>query len=135
MHPQVFDTQFRERSRRVRTWGLGLLTVAAALWVWCAVLLTTSYEVESEVAHRSVECEPRLLTDRGTANEGSFKDPCGDERDWPEALTVLGLSIPLSVAGAVLLTYGLVCVRVSEHAADLARWELLAAREKGAADA
>ncbi|MEU3661315.1 hypothetical protein AB0E77_16390 [Streptomyces sp. NPDC032940] len=134
MHPQVFDTRFRERCRLIRTWGLGLLTLAAALWVWCAVLLVTDYEAESARESRTVECESRLFTDGGTANEGRFKDPCGDERDWPEALAVLGLSVPLALAGAVLLTYGLVCVRVSEHAADLARWEELAARENGAAD-
>ncbi|MCG8969303.1 hypothetical protein [Streptomyces sp. CL12-4] len=134
MHPQVFDMRFRERGRRARTVGLGLLAVATVLWVWCGVLLATSYEVEPEHARRPVECESRLFTDGGTANDGRAEDPCGDERDWPEALAVLGLSVPLSVAGAVLLTYGLLGVRVSEHAAELARLQELAAREKGEAD-
>ncbi|GGQ83172.1 hypothetical protein [Streptomyces flaveolus] len=135
MHPQVFDMRFRERGRRARALGLGLLAVATVLWVWCGVLLATSYEVEPEHARRPVECESRLFTDEGTANNGRTEDPCGDERDWPEALAVLGLSVPLSVAGAVLVTYGLLGVRVSEHAAELARLQELAAREKGEADA
>ncbi|MFH8974868.1 hypothetical protein [Streptomyces sp. NPDC017890] len=135
MHPQVFDMQFRERGRRTKSFGFGLLAVATLLWVWCGVLLTTPYEIEREYSTHPVECESRLFTDDGTANEGPSKDPCGDERDWPEVLALLGLSIPVSVAGAVLLTYGLIGVRVSEHAADLARLQELADRGKGRADA
>ncbi|MGC9497381.1 hypothetical protein [Streptomyces sp. WG7] len=135
MHPQVFDMRFRERGRRTTSFGFGLLAVAAVLWVWCGVLLTTPYEADRTYATNPVECEARLFTDDGTANEGPFKDPCGDERDWPEALALLGLSVPVSVGGAVLLTYGLIGVRVSEHAAELARLHELAARDKGEADA
>ncbi|MEU3730831.1 hypothetical protein AB0E81_15620 [Streptomyces sp. NPDC033538] len=131
MHPQVFDMRFRERGRRTRSIGFGLLAVASVLWVWCGVLLATPYEIEREYSTSPTECESRLFTDDGTANEGPAKDPCGDERDWPEALTLLGLSVPLSVAGAVLLTYGLIGVRVSEHAAELARLQELAGRDKG----
>ncbi|MGC9377896.1 hypothetical protein [Streptomyces sp. MH13] len=127
--------RFRERSRRTTSFGLGLLAVAAVLWVWCGVLLTTPYEVDRAYATNPVECESRLFTDDGTANEGPSKDPCGDERDWPEALALLGLSVPVSVGGAVLLTYGLIGVRVSEHAAELARLHELAGRDKGEADA
>ncbi|MEU0227000.1 hypothetical protein ABZ177_21890 [Streptomyces sp. NPDC006284] len=133
MHPHVFDTRFRERGRRTMSWGFGLLAVAALLWGWCAVLLTTPYEVDRAHFARAVECEPRLSTDDGTANEGPSKDPCGDARDWPEALALLGLSVPVSVAGAALLTYGLLGVRVSEHAAELARLHELAARDRGQA--
>ncbi|WP_345588065.1 hypothetical protein [Streptomyces marokkonensis] len=135
MHPQVFDMQFRERGRRTRSIGFALLAVAGVLWVWCGVLLATPYEVERKYSTSPLECESRLFTDDGTANEGPAKDPCGDERDWPEALTLLGLSVPLSVAGAVLLTYGLVGVRVSEHAADLDRLRELVGRDRGQADA
>lgn len=115
--------------------GFVLLAVAALLWVWCGVLLTTPYEVDRARAADPVECESRLFTEDGTANEGPAKDPCGDERDWPEVLALLGLSVPVSVAGAVLLTSGLLGVRVSEHAAELARLRELAERDKGPANA
>lgn len=116
-------------------WGFGLLAVATLLWVWCGVLLTTPYEIDRAHSAHAVECEPRLFTDDGAANEGPSKDPCGDERDWPEALAVLGLSVPVSVAGAALLAYGLLGVRVSEHAAELARLHELATRDRGQATA
>ncbi|WP_244902913.1 hypothetical protein [Streptomyces ambofaciens] len=131
----MFDTRFRERGRRTMGWGFGLLAVATLLWVWCGVLLTTPYEIDRAHSAHAVECEPRLFTDDGTANEGPSKDPCGDERDWPEALAVLGLSVPVSVAGAALLAYGLLGVRVSEHAAELARLHELATRDRGQATA
>lgn len=127
--------RFRERGRRARAWGFGLLAVATLLWVWCGVLLATPYEIDREYSDYPVECESRLLTDDGTANEGPSQDPCGDERDWPEALALLGLSVPVSVAGAVLLSCGFLGVRMSEHAAELARLHELAARDKGQADA
>ncbi|AQS71332.1 hypothetical protein B1H29_34580 [Streptomyces pactum] len=123
--------RFRERSRRTTGLGFGLLAVATLLWVWCGVLLTTPYEIDRAYSTDPVECEARLFTDDGTANEGASQDPCGDERDWPEALALLGLSVPVSVAGGVLLTTGLLGARVSEHAAELARLRELAARDKG----
>jgi hypothetical protein len=76
---------------------VGLVALAALLWTWCALLLLTPYEVEEKPDDPYPEqCESRLLTDRGTANEGLWKgDLCQNERDWPEALAVLGLSVPL----------------------------------------
>ncbi|MFJ7181082.1 hypothetical protein ACIQXA_32885 [Streptomyces massasporeus] len=64
-----------------------------------------------------VECEPRLMTERGTANEGlGHGDYCQNEPDWPEAVAVLALSVPVSVAGAVPFTSGSVNRRMSAHA-------------------
>lgn len=95
--------------------------MAALLWGWCAVLLLTPYDVEREPGDKyPVECESRLTTDRGTANDGVRRgDFCADERDWPEALAVLDLSVPVSVAGAVLFTGGQVGLRLSAHAQAL----------------
>ncbi|MDG9683003.1 hypothetical protein QC334_09660 [Streptomyces sp. DH18] len=36
-----------------------------------------------------------------------------DERDWPEALAVLGLSLPVSLVGTALFTTGQVSRRMS----------------------
>ncbi|MEU0177780.1 hypothetical protein ABZ178_31190 [Streptomyces massasporeus] len=59
------------------------------------------------------------MTDRGTANEGLWKgDLCQNERDWPEALALLGLPVPVpvSVVGVALFTIGGLSMRMSAHA-------------------
>jgi hypothetical protein len=58
-----------------------------------------------------------LLTERGTANNGLQRgDWCQNERDWPEVIAVLGLSVPVSVVGVALFTSGSVSIRMSAHA-------------------
>ncbi|MEU6088687.1 hypothetical protein ABZ865_18010 [Streptomyces sp. NPDC047085] len=118
MRSREYDLDFRDRASRTRAWGIALLAVAGLLWIWCAVLLLTPYDVDRHPGDQYPDhCEPRLLTDRGTANEGLYKgDYCADERDWPEALTVLGLSIPASTAGVALFTTGTLSRRMSAHA-------------------
>ncbi|MEW2219014.1 hypothetical protein AB0939_06790 [Streptomyces sp. NPDC006990] len=128
MHPDVMQNQFRERSDRISNLGTALLMLAALLWVWCGVLLTTSYGVQPRFGDESLQCEPRLSTEEGTANRSGTQTPCADERDWPEVVALLGLSVPVSVAGAVFLTYGRLSVRMSKHAQELA-----AARRRAAA--
>lgn len=121
----VHDVAFRERSRRLRAWGLGLLSAAGLLWTWCAVLLLTPYEADRTIGdgtNRPTECESRLLTEGDTANSGKWRgDWCESERDWPETIAVLALSVPISIVGTILFTTGTVSVRVSEHAEDIAR--------------
>ncbi|SFN96083.1 hypothetical protein SAMN04487980_104044 [Streptomyces sp. cf124] len=113
-----YDLDFRDRAGRTRAWGVGLLVVAGLLWSWCTLLLLTPYEVDRKPDDRyPVECESRLMPQRGTANEPlSRSGYCQNERDWPEAVAVLGLSVPVSVAGAVLFTSGSVSRRMSAHA-------------------
>ncbi|MFV0137830.1 hypothetical protein ACLGIH_32355 [Streptomyces sp. HMX87] len=120
--------KFREHSRRLKNLGIGLLSAAAVLWVWCGVLLTTSYRIGDALSGNRLTCEPRLTARDGTANNGSPEDRCADERDWPEALAVLGLSVPLSAAGAGLLAHGGLGLRLSEHGAVLLGLRVHAAR-------
>ncbi|MFD4261532.1 hypothetical protein ACFWR9_28885 [Streptomyces sp. NPDC058534] len=127
MRSREYDLDFRYRYSRIRAWGIGLLVVAALQWTWCALLLLTPYEVDEEPDDRyPAQCESRLLTDYGTANDGLQRgDWCQNERDWPEALTVLGLSVPVSVAGVALFTSGSVSLRMSAHAEamrELDKW-------------
>jgi hypothetical protein len=128
MRSREYDLDFRDRARRIRAWGIGLLAVAALQWTWCALLLLTPYEVDEEPGDRyPAECESRLLTERGTANEGlQRRDWCQNERDWPEALAVLGLSVPVSVAGVALFTSGSVSSRMSAHAEAMRELDKLA---------
>ncbi|MER7700357.1 hypothetical protein [Streptomyces sp. NPDC096095] len=115
MRSREYDIEFRERSTRIRDCGTGLLLLAAFLWGWCAILLLTSYSVETRGGHTD-ECASRLFTEGGTANEGRWRgDYCADERDWPEALAILGLSLPVSLVGTALFTTGHVSRRMSGH--------------------
>ncbi|MFI2782633.1 hypothetical protein [Streptomyces sp. ALB3] len=117
MRSRDYDQDFRERATRTRAWGIGLLSLAALLWTWCAVLLLIPYEVDEKPDDQyPAECESRLFTERGTANEGLLRgDHCADERDWPEAVAVLGLSLPVSITGMGLFTIGTVSRRMSAH--------------------
>ncbi|MFD9809861.1 hypothetical protein ACFWZZ_25230 [[Kitasatospora] papulosa] len=118
MRSRDFDLDFRDRAGRIRTWGLVLLSLAAVLWVWVGVLLLTPYTADRKPDDKYPdECESRLFTEWSTANEGKgHGDYCQQERDWPEVLGVLGLSLPISVAGGSLFTIGTVTRRMSAHA-------------------
>lgn len=135
MRSREYDLEFRERAARTRDWGVGLLFVGALLWGWCAVLLLTDYEVETRGSNTK-ECAARLFTEGGTANDGVWAgDYCADERDWPEALAVLGLSIPVSLVGTALATTGHVSRRLSGHSQAMRELDRLAdEREKRAED-
>lgn len=132
MRSREYDLDFRDRASRTRAWGVGLLALAALLWTWCAVLLLVPYKVDEEPGDRYPrECESRLLTERGTANEGLQNgDWCQDERDWPEALAVLGLSIPVSAAGVALFTSGSLSRRMSAHAEAMRELDRIADARK-----
>ena len=132
MRSREYDLEFRERAWKIRNWGIGLLSLATILWVWCAVLLLTPYQVAEDLDDRSPhQCQSRLLTEWGTANEGLQRgDWCANERDWPEAVAVLGLSVPVSAAGVTLLTVGLLSSRMSAHSEAMRELDRLAdARE------
>ncbi|MFH8620118.1 hypothetical protein ACH4E8_34255 [Streptomyces sp. NPDC017979] len=133
MQSREFDRDFRDTAERTRLRGLGLLVLAGLLWAWCAVLLLTPYEAEREFARfgrdTPEECGARLLTDQSTANDGIRKgDYCQAERDWPEAVAVLGLSLPVSIAGTVLFTTGFVSRRMSAHSQAMRELDAIAER-------
>ncbi|WP_328399370.1 hypothetical protein OHS70_21175 [Streptomyces sp. NBC_00390] len=116
MNSLAYDIRFRARAKRAEAWGFLLLAAAVALWLWFAVLLLLPYDSDRGM------CESRLFTDGPTANSGSsFRQPCAAQRDWPELLGILGLSVPVSVAGAVLLTSGRSSIMTSELTAEIAR--------------
>ncbi|MFE9907760.1 hypothetical protein [Streptomyces clavifer] len=62
------------------------------------------------------DSESRLFTDRGTADAGELHgDYRAQERDWPEVLAVLGMSVPVPVAGGTLFAMGTVSRRISSY--------------------
>ncbi len=130
MRSREYDLEFRGQAARIRSWGIGLLVLAGLLWGWCAVLLLTDYEVETRVGSTK-ECEARLFTESGTANEGVWaRNYCADERDWPKALAVLGLSTPVALVGTALVTTGSVSRRMSGHAQAMRELDRLAERRE-----
>jgi hypothetical protein len=92
MRSLQYDLAFRTRARRAQTWGFALLSAAAMLWVWFGVLLLLPYSLERPYGEDRT-CESRLLTDRGTANEGG-DDTCASERDWPDSSASSGCRSP-----------------------------------------
>ncbi|MFI8962333.1 hypothetical protein ACIGO8_09475 [Streptomyces sp. NPDC053493] len=95
-------TAIRARAVRAQGWGLGLLTVAALLWVWFAVLLLTPYETSAGNGCGTV------LTDDYVHDQA-----CYETRDWPELLGLLGASLPFAVAGAIVYVRGSVTDRLA----------------------
>ncbi|WP_432033620.1 hypothetical protein [Streptomyces antibioticus] len=135
MRSREYDLDFRERAGRTRARGIGLLSPAALLWAWCAVLLTP-YEAERKPDDRHPDaCESRPLTEHGTADEGvRHGDYRANERDRPEAPAVLGLSTPVSVVGVALFTTGALSRRMSAHAEAMRELDRIAdARAAGSA--
>jgi hypothetical protein len=132
MRSREYDLDFRDRAGRIRSWGIGLLALAGLLWTWCAVLVLTPYEVDRKPDDQyPEECESRLFTDWGTANDGLQRyDYCQNERDWPEALAVLGLSIPVSVVGVAMFTTGTLSRRMSAHAEAMRELDRIADARK-----
>lgn len=133
MRSREYDLDFRDRAGRIRAWGLALLVVAGVLWTWCAVLLVTPYSADRHPDDKYPDdCESRLFTVRGTANEGiQSGDHCANERDWPEIVALLGLSLPVSLTGATLFTTGSLRRRLSAHAEAMRELDRIAdAREQ-----
>lgn len=117
MRSREYDQEFRDRATLTRSWGIGLLSLACLQWIWCSVLILMPYQADSVREGRSPsECESRLFTEYSTANQGRQNGYyCQAERDWPEIVAVLGLSIPVSIAGVGLFTIGTVTRRMSAH--------------------
>ncbi|MFF5971145.1 hypothetical protein ACFY7C_06410 [Streptomyces sp. NPDC012769] len=100
--------KIRARALRSQGWGIGLLTVAALLWVWSAVLLLTPYETDAGNGCGT------LLTD-----EYHHDEACYESRDWPEILGLLAASLPFAVAGSITYTRGTLTHRLAPLLVDL----------------
>ncbi|WP_103531572.1 hypothetical protein [Streptomyces sp. SM11] len=108
---QEFD---RRAGARV-AWGVGLSAVAAGLLLWLGYLLLAPYTVPSSSPTRDLECESPL------EHGGSHTRPslCAGEREWPELVGILALSVPTAVAGAALVVSGTSRRRTSAHVFEI----------------
>lgn len=123
MNPITSHARLQKRAKNAEAWGSQLLAAGVALWVWFALAMVLPYDADG------TSCESRLFTDGPTANgRTSYSDACGAQRDWPKMLGILGLSVPVSVAEALLHTTGKASQRLNEHAVEIARLKELVDR-------
>ncbi|GFN06159.1 hypothetical protein ACIQ9K_11780 [Streptomyces microflavus] len=81
----------------MQSWGAVLLIAACALWVRLAF----------------------LLVEQSDASCYGETQNCGLIEAWPEQLTILAVSVPLSVLGTVLFVAGTVRRQISAHVLEV----------------
>ncbi|WP_405397712.1 hypothetical protein [Streptomyces microflavus] len=89
--------QFHRTSTSMQSWGAVLLIAACALWVRLAF----------------------LLVEQSDASCYGETQNCGLIEAWPEQLTILAVSVPLSVLGTVLFVAGTVRRQISAHVLEV----------------
>ncbi|MFI1842394.1 hypothetical protein ACH439_09765 [Streptomyces microflavus] len=89
--------QFHRTSTSMQSWGAVLLIAACALWVRLAF----------------------LLVEQSDASCFGETQNCGLIEAWPEQLTILAVSVPLSVLGTVLFVAGTVRRQTSAHVLEV----------------
>ncbi|MFE2021421.1 hypothetical protein ACFW9O_25580 [Streptomyces sp. NPDC059499] len=106
--------EFDRWAGRQQSWGVGLMTVSAALFLWLGYLLSmpfTVHDYQDEIA-----CEaPLFYESESTSYSEGTPRLCSVERDWPDLLAIGFLAVPPAVAGAALFTSGSARKRSSAH--------------------
>ncbi|WP_371526450.1 hypothetical protein OG302_10015 [Streptomyces sp. NBC_01283] len=116
-----FEQDFATSAQRRRAWGGALLGAAGLIWLVLAYQLIAPFS-EGDDSSGSRKCQSMLFyedegDDAPTWADATWDD-CRAERRWPEMLGWLGLSVPLSVGGAVLYTSGATSLRMREYMAE-----------------
>ncbi|MFC8127841.1 hypothetical protein [Streptomyces sp. NPDC057302] len=116
---EYFEQEFAAGAQKRRSWGGVLLFAAGVIWVVLAYQLMAPFSDGDDRYSSSRKCQSMLFYegDAPTWSDGTWDD-CRAERRWPEMLGWLGLSVPLSVAGAVLYTSGATSLRMREYMAE-----------------
>ncbi|MFF6776450.1 hypothetical protein ACFY8W_23220 [Streptomyces sp. NPDC012637] len=97
--------RIRQTAVRTQGWGFGLCAVAALLWAWFAVMLLVPYTA----GQNDRDCKARITSEHLHDNDFA----CVQERDWPELLGILALSVPFAVAGSTLYSRGSLTYRLA----------------------
>ncbi|MFD5329313.1 hypothetical protein [Streptomyces sp. NPDC127092] len=97
--------RIRQSAVRMQGWGFGLCAVAAVLWVWFGVMLLVPYTA----GESDRDCKARITSEHLHDNDST----CVQERDWPELLGILALSIPFAVVGVTLYSRGSLTYRLA----------------------
>ncbi|MBT2457343.1 hypothetical protein [Streptomyces sp. ISL-86] len=127
----IYDKAFRDRADRRQTWGVFLLLVALGIWLWVAYQLLAPFSITRSGTSHDLDCGSRVFYDAGESGRESYAEAegerCAAERDLADPLALLLLALPFAVGGAFQYASGTFALRMSEHAAEVARLE--AARE------
>ncbi|MFC9606284.1 hypothetical protein ACFTTN_22835 [Streptomyces niveus] len=106
--------EFDRWAGRQQSWGVGLMTVSAALFLWLGYLLLIPFSTHHY--HDEIACEaPVFYNSESTSYSQGAGKRCSAERDWPELLGLGFLAVPPAIAGAALFTSGSVRKRASAH--------------------
>ncbi|MFF1692655.1 hypothetical protein ACFVXC_03395 [Streptomyces sp. NPDC058257] len=133
-----FEQKFARSAENRRNWGAVLLAAAAVIWLVLAWQLMMPFSDGDDEYASSRKCESMLFYegDDPTWQDDTWDD-CRAQRRWPEMLGWLGLSVPLSVAGAALWTSGATSRQLREYMAEhrIAAVKDAAAKDAAAKDA
>ncbi|MFI6088509.1 hypothetical protein [Streptomyces sp. NPDC051218] len=116
---EYFEQDFAAGAEKRRIWGGVLFLAAGVIWAVLAWQLMAPFSEEDDDSSSSRKCQSVLFYegDAPTWQDSTWED-CRAQRRWPEMLGWLGLSVPLSVAGAVLYTGGTTSLRMREYMAQ-----------------
>ncbi|GAA3129011.1 hypothetical protein ACFQ0X_09815 [Streptomyces rectiviolaceus] len=116
---EYFEQDFAASAQKRRNWGGALFFVAGIIWIVLAWQLMAPFSDGDDEYSSSRKCQSVLFYegDAPTWAESTWDD-CRAQRRWPELLGWLGLSVPLSVVGAVLYTSGSTSLRMREYMAE-----------------
>ncbi|MER5253431.1 hypothetical protein [Streptomyces sp. NPDC002855] len=117
---EYFEQEFAASAQKRRAWGAALFLAAGIIWAVLAYQLMAPFsDGDDEYSSSSRTCQSVLFYegDAPTWADATWDD-CRAQRRWPEMLGWLGLSVPLSVAGAVLFTGGSTSLRMREYMAE-----------------
>lgn len=116
---EYFEQKFTVAAEKRRIGGAVLFLGAAVIWAVLAWQLMVPFSDGDDDSSSSRECQSVLFYegDAPTWQDSTWED-CRAQRRWPEMLGWLGLSVPLSVVGAVLYTAGSTSLRMREYMAE-----------------
>ncbi|MER7173259.1 hypothetical protein [Streptomyces mesophilus] len=114
----AYDLKFRTKAQKHRGRGLGVLLVAAALWIWAGALLVLPTDSGYS------RCDAPGFADRDSASE-----LCDYGAALGLPVLLIALALPLAVIGAALYAAATTRLDMSEH---LAAMQELAARQRHA---
>lgn len=116
---EYFEQDFTAAAEKRRIGGAVLFLAAGVIWAVLAWQLMAPFSDGDDDSSSSRECQSVLFYegDAPTWHDSTWED-CRAQRRWPEMLGWLGLSVPLSVVGAVLYTGGTTSLRMREYIAQ-----------------
>ncbi|MEV2250820.1 hypothetical protein AB0I94_09620 [Streptomyces sp. NPDC050147] len=113
------EQEFAAGAQRRRIWGGVLFFAASVIWAVLAWQLTVPFSDGDDGSSSSRECQSVLFYEGDAPTwHDSTREECRAQRRWPEMLGWLGLSVPLSVVGAVLYSSGSTSLRMREYMAE-----------------